>query len=208
MKNVLSFLLSFVFFQTQTWALSGGPFASSGAQASVIGTYAGVLLPKNLGSNSLGLFNIGVPETGFASGSFAIFASGGTYYGTMYGVLDPNTRELSAVAEGQQNAKRTIVDPLTGAVTISFRPVALASGQISAKLQDVRDKERSKSLTLTGTGSLDTYDIDNSGLGTGNLTQTGRIEFIVNGFQQSVDVTGLVDIAQITGAQPLSNTAP
>ncbi len=208
MKNVLSLLLSFVFIQTQSWALTGGPFGSSGAQASVIGTYAGVLVPTNLGSNSLGLFNIGVPETGFASGSFAIFASGGTFYGTMYGVLDPNTRELSAVAEGQQNAKRTIVDPLTGAVTISFRPVALASGQITAKLQEVRDKQRSKSLTLTGTGSLDTFDIDNSGLTAGNLTQTGRIEFIVNGFQQSVNVTGLVDIAQITGAQPLSTTAP
>ena len=207
MKNVLSLLLSFVFIQTQSWALVGGPWPSSGAQASVIGTYAGVLIPTNLGSNSLGLFNIGVPETGFASGSFAIFASGGTFFGTMFGVLDPNTRELSAVAEGQQNSKRTIIDPTTGAVTISFRPVALASGQITAKLQELKDREKSKSLTLTGKGSLDTYNIDSSLLGAGDLTKTGTIEFIVNGFQQSVDVTGLIDIAQITGAQSLSTSA-
>src|SRR5687768_1508213 len=75
MQRVLSLLLAFTFLQTQSWALSGGP-NYGGAGQSIIGTYAGVLLPDleaaaltgglvQLDQNALGLFAIGIPSSGF-----------------------------------------------------------------------------------------------------------------------------------------------
>ncbi len=45
MNRVLSLLLAFIFLHTQAWALSGGPVFGGTAQTSLIGTYAGALLP-------------------------------------------------------------------------------------------------------------------------------------------------------------------
>ena len=115
MNKVLSLLLAFVFLQTQSWALSGGPNYSSGTQAgqiSLIGVYAGALLPAGvdestgeetgeLVSNGLGLFALSVPETGLGVGQFVYFSEGRTFTGTITGVADPDRGTLTGLLKGQ-----------------------------------------------------------------------------------------------------------
>src|SRR5687768_12831352 len=108
MNKVLSLLLAFVFLQTQSWALSGGPVFTSGAagQISLIGVYAGALLPsgnesEDNGTNGLGLFALSVPETGLGTGDFVYFSEGRTFTGTITGVADPDEGTLVGLLKGQ-----------------------------------------------------------------------------------------------------------
>ena len=190
MKKVLSLLLAFVFLQVQTWAHVGGPSYPSNAK-SVQGIYAGVLVPTGLGSNALGLFTLTSPSSGLATGTFAVFASGGTFKGTILGLIDPDKRTLNSVAEGEETVKFSTVDPITGLVTISLRTVALASGKITATLED-NTQGNSLGTRLLGTGSLTTSDLTRGGGGGGGglTTPTGSLDFTVDGFKQSGNTLG------------------
>lgn len=108
MKKVLSLLVAFVFLQVQSWALSGGP--QYGGTAGLIGTYAGtftgvkstVPVPGStaiVGSNSLGVFVIAVPETDLAQGTIALFFEGIFYQGGVVGAADPSKSTLNLVAQ-------------------------------------------------------------------------------------------------------------
>ena len=113
MKKVLSLLVAFVFTQVQTWALSGGPVYGGNA-AAVSGTYAGVFtglagtavnngvnpLVDSTGSNSVGLFVVGVPQTDIALGTMAVFAQGTFYQGGILAVADPNKQTITGICQG------------------------------------------------------------------------------------------------------------
>ena len=117
MNRVLSLLVAFVFLQTQAWALSGGPVFGGNAQFSLIGTYAGALLPtvdpaftdptdpanvaQNTQFNGLGLFSLSVPDTGLGSGAFVYFSEGRTFTGTIVGLADPERQTLIGLLKGQ-----------------------------------------------------------------------------------------------------------
>ena len=217
MKNVLSLLVAFVFVQTQCWALSGGP-VYTGTQGSVQGTYAGVLIPTGIGSNALGLFTLGVPQTGLASGSFAMFAGGGTFFGTMLGIMDPDTLTLSAVAEGQESVRRSFTDTL-GVTGVSSQVVATGSGAIKATLVKAN---ANKSLTqgtgaqrLVGSGALATKSLANTldpffFFDFGSTFVPGdTVSFTVDGFKQSGTATGTLNVNSLTGgiAAPVTPTA-
>ena len=121
MKKVLSLLVAFVFLQVQSWALSGGP-VFAGTTAAVKGTYAGSMV-SGLGGNSLGIFAIGVPSEGLASGAFAMFNSGGAFYGSIVGVIDPDKLTLNALAQAQEN--EIVTDLFNGTLEIITIPVAI-----------------------------------------------------------------------------------
>src|SRR5271170_7063902 len=98
MKTMLAVLLSFILMEAPVLALQGGyslPNSSNG----LTGTYAGVLIPSSddvlasnavdIGTNSLGLFTLGVPTTGLGAGTVSIFSVGRTFTGTIQALADP-----------------------------------------------------------------------------------------------------------------------
>ncbi len=106
MKKVLSLLVAFVFMQTQTWALSGGPFSSSNSN-SLVGSYAAVMvgtLPAAggapVGGAGIGVFTIGIQEGGVGSGVFAIYSGGIAIGGDTIGLGDPESKIISGIMTG------------------------------------------------------------------------------------------------------------
>jgi hypothetical protein len=114
MKKVLSFLLSIVFLHVQTaplFALRGGPVFTDQVNVDIVGTYSGTLIPDNAESigtdaddgttiNALGLFSLGVPAVGQATGEFIIFTEGNLITGTVTAVGDPSNGDLKGLLEG------------------------------------------------------------------------------------------------------------
>jgi len=199
MKKVLSLLVAFVFLQVQTWALSGGP-VYAGTTAAVKGTYAGSMIP-DVGTNSLGIFAIGVPSEGLASGAFAMFVSGGAFYGSIVGVIDPDKLTLNALAQAQENTE--ITDLFNGTLEIITIPVAIASGSIFAKLTQTNQNAFASSggtggYRLTGSGALQTFNFPAAG---GSPVPGVAITVTVDGFQQSTTVSGTININTLTGTQ-------
>jgi hypothetical protein len=160
MKKVLSFLLSIVFLHAQTaplFAHRGGPENSDNntANVDIVGTYSGTLIPDDpIGSgtpnqdasetlNSLGLFNLGVPSSGPASGSFLIFTQGFIFTGTITAVGDPGKGTINGIVEGsfdfldfvRDAAGNPIIDAMGQPVTATF--TAVVRGTLEADvLQD------------------------------------------------------------------------
>ncbi|MES2571296.1 MAG: hypothetical protein V4710_14730, partial [Verrucomicrobiota bacterium] len=191
MKKVLSLLVSFVFLQTQSWALSGGP-KFQGNAASFTGTYAGVLIPEvdasttaSTGSASIGLFSLEQPTKGFASGTVVAFVNGAVFNGTIQGILDPDGGVLNGVIDATSTFEVTeitpVVDPTTGEVTfISESFTVGAQGNIQAEVAS-NTANASSATRIEGEASLDVFfNIANDG--TPVITQTAR--FQVDGFKQ------------------------
>lgn len=209
MKKVLSLLVAFVFLQVQSWALSGGP-VFAGSTAAVKGTYAGSLIPSTAASNSLGIFALGVPTTGLASGIFALFVSGGAYYGSMVGVIDPDKLTLNALAQASQS-ETAVQTNANGTTTIVTIPVGLASGLIRATLKQQTSNGFSSSggtgaYRLTGSGSLQTFTLPTGSVfvGGGAPVPGAVINLTVDGFQQSTTVDSTINLNTLTGTQSSS----
>jgi hypothetical protein len=205
MKKVLSLLLAYVFLQTQSWALSGGP-VYAGSQKSIIGTYAGTLIGQldlsntTVGSNGLGVFVIGIPLNGVGSGVFGYFDSGITFFGTIIGIADPDKLTLNGIMQGE--ATQIIAENVGGTVaTISF-PSAIASGELVANLEAQTATNTSTAVSLngfrlTGNATLGIRVIDQTTFNEGPTTTNS---LSVDGFQQSNTVTSTVDLTTLTGA--------
>ena len=109
MKAFFGCLLCLVLATTHTYAIKGGP-PIPGVGKNVVGTFAGVLRPPFCplanpaqcggGLNSLGLFSLGIPQAGLASGSVALFTGERTFVGSIQGVADPTTEKLEAAMQG------------------------------------------------------------------------------------------------------------
>lgn len=195
MKKVLSLLVAFVVVQTQCWALSGGP-VYSGDTAAVSGTYAGVMTPT-VGVNTLGIFVIGVPKEGLASGAFAMFTEGKAFYGSILGLIDPDKLTMNALANAQQSRTSTIVLP-DGSLRVILTPQSSASGALKAKLQPSKQGSSGQSgYRLKGSGVLSTEDLV-TGLATPDIVVS------IDGFQQSANVSGTVNVDALTGTQSTS----
>jgi len=208
MKLLLSFLLCFVFLEAQTFAQTvdqsniasnGGP--NYGGSASVVGTYAGVLIPTSVmtsstttkiatTSNALGIFSIGVPATGVATGGFLIFASGQGFTGDIVGIANPNTLTLQAVLAASftpttttnASSSNSNVIIITGGNTTTS--TATATGDMTATISQGTSGDVAN--PLTGTASLTVLGIPSpSGVGTVNTSYN----LVVNGFQQSTTVS-------------------
>ncbi len=193
MKLVLSLLLAFVFLQTQTWALSGGPFDSGTAVGGTLtGTYAGVLVPEvapGVGvATSIGLFTLAQPDSGFATGTISVFVNGAAFNGTITGVMDPGTGAFSGILDVASTFQVTFSVPgANGAVQLVSFPV-LGQGSLTAEVAPSSDRFQfsttaSSALRIEGTAILDVFfDIDGA-TGTPIITQT--TSFSVDGFKQS-----------------------
>ena len=213
MKKILSLLVVFVFMQVQTWALSGGP-QYGGNQAALTGTYAGVFtgisgtatnngvnpLIDTTGSNSIGLFVVGVPTTDIALGTMAIFAEGTFYQGGILAVADPNKQSLTGICQGIHITTLTQLTDLffTGTTSKTVNYDSRADGTIKTKISG----GTTFGTTIGGTGNFSVSNIvttivtipdpANPGRFTNAPVQTdvpvGTISFIVDGFKQSQTV--------------------
>jgi len=202
MKKVLSLLVAFVFLQVQSWALSGGPSYGS-INNSVSGTYAGLLI-GDIGNNGLGMFQLGMPTAGLGSGTFAFFAGGGAFFGTVVGLADGEKSSLDGVLKGTLKATSNlgaIINLNTGAATNinTLVDVALMGGKFITKLEG-----SSSSGGGIGVGSriVGTADVTVTGSGNGPVPPgitVGNSTLVVDGFQQSSAVTGQVSLSQLTG---------
>lgn len=196
MKQVLSLLLSFVVLQTQTWALSGGPFGGDNFKT-IIGTYSGVLTPvlpedgatttnTSLTANSLGLFIFGAPAVGVATGSIAFFTNGEVFAGDLVGVGDPESGDFQALIDANTTLQAGSVT--TGNTTTTVALVGQALGKMEAR---VASGEPGAVQRIKGTAHLDLF------LGQfaadGSVAIAESFDFIVEGFQQTGDPTASTD---------------
>lgn len=212
MKKVLSLLLAFIFLQVQTWALSGGPVYNSGTAQSYVGTYAGVLVPQSEVTNddtddsegegsatSIGLFSIGQPDAGQATGALLVFVDGAAFSGTLTGIIDPQTGLLRGVINATSTfnvvffiPERTQNEDGTETIT-NTREEFPVFAQGSLEAQVIFSQATISAVPgfgggtvnparINGTAELDIFfTIENDG--TPNVNKTVRFE--VDGFKQS-----------------------
>lgn len=196
MKKVLSLLVAFVFLQTQSWAHSGGP-DYGGAGVTLTGVYAGVLIPDqravalaaaapvaNQTAASIGLFSLGVPATGLATGACVIFINGDPFSGTITGVADPGKGTVVAIIDTISNF--TVFNPLFPG--IPFR--LFATGQLKARIRQLANSLTPTGFTVPGSTRVE---------GTATLAVNGAIvSYIVDGFKQS-DTTSAANTGGLGG---------
>jgi hypothetical protein len=197
MKAFLGCLLCVVLATAQSFAVSGGPVYPSGG-GSLVGTYAGVLqrafcaapLPTPElcpGFNSLGVFSLGVPNTGTGSGAFVMFSRGRVFTGTIRAAGNPEQSNLEGVLAASFNYSISIAAPgPNGSVTFQTIPVtATANGRIKADVFDVRNRSSVFASTTTRVqGEANLFvsqgEVDNDGNPVGQ-----EIPFSVIGVKQS-----------------------
>ena len=154
MKGLFGSLLCLVLATSQAFALKGGPNYGSGGP-NIIGSYAGVLQglfdPTNpASSNSIGIFTLGVPQTGNATGDFIMFARGRTFRGTIEASADPRKAVLKGIVSAtyNYNLQRTEFDKDGNLRVVSIPVTATVNGPIEAKAATAQSRTFATSSTL------------------------------------------------------------
>ena len=210
MKKLLPILLCYVLMTTQVYAISGGPVFGDGG-VSPVGTYSGVitvdqelnnddpvvdpvtgnLVPSVVADvNAIGLFDLSVPTTNVATGSFILFVDGLTYTGTITASVNPDSDQLSGIVSGTFPYTIITIDSATG-FPVSTTVIALAGGKITAKVGGTRQGALS-SATLVGSSTI---NVDRSGIQNGTFKVDSTMQCTVSGFRQSLTASA----ATITG---------
>lgn len=192
MKKVLSLLVAFVFLQTQSWALSGGPVYPGGDLTTYTGTYAGVLIPQtaqnaaavaNPPASAIGLFTFKQPTTGFATGTLVTFVNGAAFNGTIQGVLDPQQGQFNGVLDATSSFQVVVLVPNGQGGFTSQSYTVQASGSMDATVEiGLGSAGTSGASRIHGSAALDVF-FSILANGTPDVTQTVRFE--VDGYKQS-----------------------
>ena len=210
MKVLLGFLMCLVLTIAQTFAISGGPWGRN--QLVVTGVYAGVMKPKKVpatcpadpstcpdsppgcSANSLGVFSVGVPTSGLATGTFVMFSQGRVFSGTIQGNADPGKATLTAVLSASYNFTVTfgptpcpIPTPAPACTPSAFteQVTATADGNLNTHITTQLSRE---SLGATATRLVGSATIDIShGEVNPDLSPfvNCHMELKVSGFKQS-----------------------
>jgi hypothetical protein len=216
LKNLAGVLAGLLFGVAAAYAISGGPFQGS---LNVVGTYAGVLKPSAspcpsvtvspapmctpaispCAANSLGIFSIGVPQSGLASGTFVMFAQGRVFTGSIQGAADAEKAKLTGVLTARYNFTVTgtpcpqctpnpnVISPTPcPACTPSSQNItALANGSLKSRITTSSTQSAVFGATrLSGTSIL---DISNGTVLPPTFEQNVNCEIPmkVSGFKQS-----------------------
>jgi hypothetical protein len=191
MKIVLACLMCVVLTASECFAISGGPVFNTGIN--VVGTYAGVIKARNRHLNdfppgcsfsSLGVFSVGVPTSGIASGDFVMFSQGRIFTGTIRGTADPNTAKLTGILNATFDF--TVIDNDTIPPTTTDL-TAEANGHLKTTITNVSSQGVVTAIRLSGTAFLainpGSVNADNSA----NINCEMNLR--VNGFKQSNTAT-------------------
>jgi hypothetical protein len=135
-----------------------------------------------------------------------MYVSGGAFYGSIVGIIDPDKLTLNALAQAQQNAFRTVI--VNGLLQTLIIPVALASGAIFAQLTPPEtgafgSASSSGGYRLTGSGELQTSSFPNNG---GAPIPGITVQVTVDGFQQSTTVDSTINLNTLTGTTSASGS--
>lgn len=199
MKQALSLLTVFVFLQTQTWALSGGPVFPTGSP-NLAGSYSGAMAEKsrkfgteyddpNSGTTpnldepagSTGIYTVTIPASGLATGNAVIFINGTLYASIgITGVADPDKSTFDGILSGTQ----PFLDPNN--VTINV----LARGYMKTKIKERAgvplpgrtDTTRGIAARMNGKATIDAFVFT-----AGNLTPIPlvKVEYSVSGYRST-----------------------
>jgi hypothetical protein len=190
MRIFFALLVCLVFTAAQCFAIKGGP--PYPASANLVGTYAGVLqgvfdptTPSS--SNSIGVFSVGVPKTGTATGPFVMFSRGRVFSGTLQGIADPTKASIKGVlsATYNYNLSRTIIDS-TGATTIVTIPVtATANGPVSATVGSFKSASTLSTSTTVIQGTATLNIAEGQVAANGDPIIVSILSLTVSGFKQS-----------------------
>jgi hypothetical protein len=204
MKSLLAILISFLVMEAPVLAIHGG-YTLGGSQ-SVVGTYAGVMIPTTdtilsgtaavssttgavaggFGTNSLGLFTLGIPDTGLGAGTVLIFSSAQGMTGSITALADPTTNGgiIGVIEATGQVATFSASDNL--GVTASFNQVTgNAAGGLQATVAQSINSISTTGINLSGTANM-TFSVattDSNGITT--FTASEEVTYMVDGFQQS-----------------------
>jgi hypothetical protein len=140
-------------------------------------------LQPDCSANSLGVFSVGVPSSGIATGTFVMFSQGRVFTGTIRGTADPGRATLTGVLDATFDftLTRTFVNPITGEVTTTTTQVtASANGNLRTRI--------SSALRLAGTATLNISQgqVD----GANEPVVTCEMTLRVSGFKQSNTAPG------------------
>lgn len=160
MKALFAALLCFVLTASQTFAIKGGPAYPAGTN--LVGTFAGVMQgvfdPTNpSSSNSIGVYSIGVPKTGNATGPFVMFARGRVFSGTITATADPTKATIKGVLNATFNYNLSVIvtdsDGTTHIDTVAV--TATANGPLESTASSTKNKNTGIASTiLQGTAVL------------------------------------------------------
>lgn len=189
MKILFASLLCLVLPTAECFALKGGPIYP--VAGNIVGTYAGVLQgvfdPTNpASSNSLGVFSLGVPTTGLATGAFIMFSRGRVFNGTINASGDPNRGSVRGLLQATYNfnLQRTQLDASGNPTVVSIPVTATANGPISANVVAPKNGAHGTSTRLNGQATLSITGGFVSGT-TGEPIVTSILSLVVSGFRQS-----------------------
>jgi len=197
MKFLLAILLSFIMTEAPVLAIHGG--YSLNSAISLVGTYAGVMVPTadnilsasatDFGTNSLGLFTLSLPSSGLGSGSVIIFSNGRTFTGDIHALANPDpgaNAGIIGILTASFNYNLSIPSTGTdGAVTVSTISVT-ANAQGSFDVQAVQDANSVGSLGVNVDGTSQ-INVDQGFVSGSNGTPivVEQVTFAIEGFQQS-----------------------
>lgn len=197
MKTLLAILLSFI--MADAPVLFARDEYSLGSPTSLIGTYAGVLIPvsdnllvptaTDFGANSLGLFTLSLPNEGLGSGSIVLFSNGRTFSGSIQALPDPSNPSGTGVI-GVVNAafNYTLSTTDTAGDVTSTNVTANAQGSFDASVTNNSISVGGLGVDLSGTSLI---DVDQGFVSGSNGTPivTEQITFAVDGFKQSLEAS-------------------
>lgn len=175
MKSLFPLLLTYVMMTSQTFAISGGPVFGGGG-VNVPGIYSGVLqgisesdgptggpaIPGDplapgdgvtgTASNAIGLFDLTIPTTTLATGTFLMFADGVVFAGTIDASGDIDSGLVKGVLQGTYDFTLNTFDATGAAVTTQVSAQAL--GKITAQVTASTGLFASSLARLIGTANL------------------------------------------------------
>jgi hypothetical protein len=202
MKTLLAILLSFIISEAPVLAIHGG--YTLGGSGSVVGTYAGVMIPTQInplgtvvtsgttiagfGTNSLGLFTLSIPSTGVGTGSVLIFASGQNMLGNIQAVPDPES-DTGIIGVIQATGEIT-----GGASTNDFAFLFVyltgeGAGGLTASVVQANAGSSPTGTNLTGTAGMTFSVFVTDTNGNTNIEPSESVAYQVEGYQQSTAAT-------------------
>ncbi|HSH96337.1 MAG TPA: hypothetical protein VK968_19475 [Roseimicrobium sp.] len=136
MKKVLSLLVTYIFLETQMWALSGGPIFADASSTALTGSYAGSFVQKTITSGggfpldalappSLGTFSINVQVEGLATGSTVFFQGNVAFTGNIDAAADPAKKTIDGIIQASSIGSQFVITPAVPAVPASATVVVL-----------------------------------------------------------------------------------
>jgi hypothetical protein len=189
-KALFGSLLCLVLAASQSFAIKGGPPYPAGGN--IVGTYGGVLqgifdptTPSS--SNSIGVFSLGVPKTGNATGPFVMFTRGRVFSGTIQAAADPVKASIKGVLDAKYNynLSRTVTDSAGNTTIVTIPVTANANGPLNATVAATKSAKTLATSTtiLQGTAVLNVSEGQVSA--NGDPIIVSILSLTVSGFKQS-----------------------